>query len=109
MGHEGVSWGIHGLGPIHCAQTGIGPPVCSDLPEAQEGPDVRESSNFHRFGSGREVQDIRRGSVVGGLGDIGRPVLVGRAVAVACVGLVSLGWRDLQGPDVRAGSVVRWL
>ena len=65
--------------------------------------DIRSFSS----GAGGSVVQWLRSSVA--LGVVGRLVLVGVPAAVTFVSLVSLDWRDLQGPDVRAGPVVRWL
>ena len=93
--------GYMGLGPNSCAQTGSGRPLGIG-PVARGCPDVRWSSVFHyfhsvmevpdfrslrtsaNFGSGAVVPDVRSCPIVRSLeGVSGRPVLVGRPLAVA--------------------------
>ena len=99
--------------PDLCAQTCVGRPTAVGRPVARGRPVVRKSSDFRCYGSGTIVSDVRSGSViqalrvsdvrclavVQALGVVGRPV----APVVRRFG------SGPQGPDVRAGPVVRWL
>ena len=109
MGHEGVSGGYMDSVQYTVRRQASDVrwvPVIRRLGKVRTSGSLRTSVNLARVEKYRTSGGVRSS---GGLGVVGRPVLVGRPAAVACVGLVSLGWRDLQGPDVRAGPVVRWL
>lgn len=84
-----------GCGPTHKQHTGVGHPGVTGRSEAREGPDVRCSSDFRRFGSGGLRSDVRSGSDIRGVcppeafenpviwlrcGGAGRPERAGRPV-----------------------------
>ena len=90
-----------GLKTDLCAQTGAGCLVGVGRPEARDGPDVRKSSDFRNYRSVVVAPVVRWRSVVRGLGGVGRPVSVGRPVAIEFLGCSCSGRLILQASDVR--------
>ena len=91
LSHEGVSGrGIQGQRPA-AAHTGVGRSVGVGCPEAWDGPDVRNTSDFRKFCSVTVAPVVRSVSVVRALGLVGRPAFVGRPATVALVAWSSSG------------------
>ena len=123
----GSSEGVQKASARGYHHSGVGCPEDVGRPELRDGPDIRRLSDFHRFGSGGEVSDVwwlrssvnfllraqlpdvRRASVVRGLGVVGRPGWADHPWHVALSYLPSLGCSISEGSDVWDWPVVRCL